>query len=168
MSEQDLGPDNAFWDDGEWVSCNEINSTLYKLELKERFPLAEPGTVKAFYDLLEAAQDYQGATGRPAPLYGELGELFVEISYGLKRHKPNAAGSDGRIGNDFVEVKTISPEKSKLEVQVKRQGNFNKLIVVRICPYYSFEARMLERAKMPKGDGKLATAVWGESELCWA
>lgn len=88
--------------------------------------------------------------------------------YGLNRHKPNAQGSDGRIGNDLVEVKTISPDKSVLQVQVKRQGNFNKLLVVRIDGDFQFEARMLCRSTMPKGEGKIVRALWGDGTMSWA
>lgn len=49
----------------------------------------------------------------------------------MKRHRAHACGSDGKIGNDFVEVKTISPEKTDGKVLVKRAGNFNKLLVVK-------------------------------------
>ena len=60
------------------------------------------------------------------------------------------------MGNDFVEIKTISPEKGKQRVAVKRAGNFNKLIIVRIDEAFEFDARMVDRKAMRKGTGKLA------------
>lgn len=71
-------------------------------------------------------------------IWGELGELYAEVKYGIKRHKPHTQGSDGKLGNDFFEVKTISPEKSNGQIEVKRAGNFNKLIVVKIDLSFKF------------------------------
>ena len=67
--------------------------------------------IHAFLDLVEVAVRYNALTDRYLQIWGELGELFVEVKYGLKRHRVHAAGSDGRIGDDFVEVKTLSPGK---------------------------------------------------------
>jgi len=72
------------------------------------------------------------------------------------RHAPGTQGSDGRLGNDWVEVKTISPEKGKDAVQVKRAGNFNKLLVVRVNKNIEFESKMIDRKKLKKGKGKYA------------
>jgi hypothetical protein len=69
-------------------------------------------------------------------------------------------GSDGRLGNDFIEIKTITPEKKNEQVSVKRAGNFNKLLVVKISEEFEFEARMLDRKKMGKGNGKYAVVAW--------
>jgi len=106
------------------------------------------------------AKKYIETTGRHLPIYGELGELYGEIKFGIKRHKPNTPGSDGRMGNDFVEIKTISPIKSNDTVLVKRAGNFNKLLIVRISSDFRFEARMIERKALGKGTGKYAKASW--------
>lgn len=98
-------------------------------------------------------------------MWGELGELYAELKFGIKRHKAHTPGSDGRMGNDFVEIKTISPEKSGEQVHVKRSGNFNKLCVVRITDKWEFTARMIDRKKLGKGDGgKLARVRWGAIE----
>ena len=71
---------------------------------------------------------YYNKTGRYLPIFGKLGEIFAEITFGIERHKPNTPGSDGKIGNDFVEIKTITPDKREKKVEVKRKGNFNKLL----------------------------------------
>ena len=154
------GPTDAIWDDGEWISWDWINQQLYQQELKEQFPNASPELVEIFEDLVQVAQNYKDITGRYLSIFGELGELFAEITFGIKRHKPGTPGSDGRIGNDFVEVKTITPEKTTAKITVKRKGNFNKLIVVKITKDFEFEARMLDRKNMSKGSGKLATVSW--------
>jgi hypothetical protein len=113
-----------------------------------------------FDELLETAAKYREVTGRFLPIFGEFGELYAELRYGLKRNKAHAPGADGRIGNDHVEVKTISPIKKKHKVQLKRSGNFNKVIVVRISADYAFESRMFERNRLGKGKGKFARISW--------
>src|SRR5512137_536633 len=70
-----------------------------------------PEMLEVFGELVEAAAKYKRLTGRHLPILGELGELFAEIMFGIKRHNPMTQGSDGLLGNDFVEVKTITPDK---------------------------------------------------------
>ncbi|HZO52699.1 MAG TPA: hypothetical protein VFB63_08280, partial [Bryobacteraceae bacterium] len=89
-----------------------------------------------------------------------LGELYAELKFGVKRHRPHTRGSDGRLGNDFIEVKTISPEKTSDHVHVKRAGNFNKLLIVKINADFAFEARMVDRSVLGKGKGKRARLAW--------
>jgi len=158
------GPAEGIWDDGEWISWDWVNSNIYENELKSRHPNASLDLVMVFEQIIEVAGEYHAVTGRHLPVYGELGEIFAEITFGIQRNKPRAQGSDGRIGNDLVEVKTISPEKSIEKVEVKRAGNFNKLIVVKISEDFHFEARMIDRTEMNKGTGKLARVSWPSME----
>jgi hypothetical protein len=157
-------PGNAVWDDGEWISWDGINEQLYEQELKQRFPNADPELVQVFEELVDIAHNYKDITGRYLQVFGELGELFAEITFGIKRHKPGTQGSDGRLGNDFIEIKTITPEKKRAKVTVKRNGNFNKLVVVRIGAEFDFQARMIDRKNMSKGPGKLARVAWSSME----
>lgn len=150
----------GIWDDGEWVSWDYINQQLYEQEVREAFPETDPALVMVFEDLVRAAADYKELTGRYLQIWGELGEVFAEIRYGIKRHKPMTPGSDGRRGNDFVEVKTISPEKGVAQASVKRSGNFNKLVIVRITETFEFKSRMLDRKALKKGTGKHARVKW--------
>lgn len=154
------GPADAIWDDGEWISWEWINGQLYEQELRQRYPEADIELINIFETLVDDAIQYKHITGRYLPIFGELGELFAEITFGIKRHKPRTQGSDGRLGNDFIEIKTITPEKTKEKVSVKRQGNFNKLLVVKIDENFEFEARMLDRKDMSKSSGKIATVSW--------
>jgi len=160
------GPSDAVWDDGEWVSWDWINNQLYEQELKEQYPNADIELVRIFEELVYLAQDYKRLTDRHLPVFGELGEIFAEITFGVKRHKPRTQGSDGRLGNDHVEIKTISPEKASNKVSVKRQGNFNKLLVVKISDDFEFEARMIDRSLLGKGKGNAgkATVSWSAME----
>jgi hypothetical protein len=138
------GHSDAIWGDGGWISWEWINQQIYEQELKEQYPNADPQLVQIFEDLVSIAASDKLTTARYPQVFGELGELFGEITFGIKRHKPRTRGSDGRLGNDFVEIKTISPEKSGQKVTVKRQGNSNKLLVVRINENFEFEAGMLD------------------------
>ena len=155
-------PGDGIWDDGEWISWDYISQVQYQQELKSEFPNADPAVVEIFRDIVGGARDYWELTNRHLDIFGELGELYAEIRYGLQRHKANAQGSDGRIGNDYVEVKTISPGKSRESVNVKREGHFNKLVVVKIDENYEFESRMIDRRMLKEENGRFAAVNLGE------
>lgn len=136
----------------EWeVADNNFNSELSKVNPKLRV---------IFEGLVGSAEAFYKLTNRYLQIWGELGELYAEINYGIKRHKPHTKGSDGKLGNDFIEIKTISPEKNKEEVKVKRAGNFNKLLIVKISSDFTFEGQLIARKDLPKGEGKYAKASW--------
>jgi hypothetical protein len=153
----------GIYDDGEWISWDWISGQLEKQELRQEFPGASLEVVHIFHDLVSLAQSYKAATGRYLQIWGELGELYAEIKYGLRRHKPGHPGSDGRIGNDWIEVKTISPEKTTEFIHVKTDGNFNILLVVRIGLDFEFHAKMIPRALLGKGQGKRAKLKWEDA-----
>ena len=172
MDEERIDWFNGIWEDGEWTSWDHIdlcadeeNGSESDKRLQTPEPKPTPSTLELLElldDLVETASNYFEVTGRHLPIFGELGELYGEAKYGIKRHKPNAPGSDGRMGNDFVEIKTISPVKSNDIVMVKRAGNFNKLLIVKISADFRFKAKMLDRKSLPKGTGKHVMALWSE------
>jgi len=129
-------------------------------ELHEVCPQEYPELASIFQSLVANAKSYHALTGRYLQIWGELGELYAEINYRIKRHKPHTRGSDGKLGNDFVEVKTISPEKYGDQVQVKRAGNFNRLLVIKISEKFEFEGRLIERKRLSKGEGTYASVSW--------
>jgi hypothetical protein len=151
---------DAIWDDGEWVSWDYINGQLYDQALEEEYPEASLEVIHIFEDLVRSAKEYHRLTGRYLQIWGELGELFAEIKYDIKRHAPGTMGSDGRMGNDFVEIKTISPEKGNETVLIKRAGNFNKILLVRITKDFRFESKLSTRKTLSKGKGKHAKLRW--------
>ena len=155
---------DGVWDDGEWISWDYINQILAEQESGPDVPMVSRERKEIFEVLVHTASNYKNHTGRLLDIFGELGELYAEIQLGISRHKPNTPGSDGRVGNDFVEVKTISPLKQNDKVRVKRKGNFNKLYVVRISENFYFEGRMIDRRKLRKGDGKFASVRFGDLE----
>jgi len=81
---------------------------------------------------VDCAERHFKNTGRYLQVWGELGEIYAEIKFGLCRHGSHQAGSDGTIAGKLVGVKTISPEKGNDHVLVKRQGDFEQLLIVRI------------------------------------
>jgi len=151
---------DGIYDDGEWISWEWINGQLYQQEVEQAYPKVEPELGMLFEDLVENAKYYYDLTGRYLQIWGELGELYAEVRYGIKRHKPHTKGSDGKLGNDFVEIKTISPEKGGGQVQVKRAGNFNKLLVIKISDNFEFEGRLIDRKQISKGEGTHARVSW--------
>lgn len=137
----------------EWGPVDEI-------ELPPVCPQNDPELARIFESLVENAMSYHELTGRYLQIWGELGELYAEIEYGIERHKPHTRGSDGKLGNDFVEIKTISPEKTGGQVQVKRAGNFNRLLVIKISEKFGFEGRFIERKRLTKGEGTYSRVDW--------
>ncbi len=129
-------------------------------EFSTSCPQVDPEIEAIFENLVENARAYHALTGRYLQIWGELGELYAEVTYGIKRHKPHTRGSDGKLGNDFVEIKTISPEKEGEKVQVKRAGNFNRLLVIKISEQLEFEGRFIKRKSLSKGDGAYARVSW--------
>ncbi len=164
MTGRELKDDtDGIYDDGEWVSWEWINGEIFKQEMAAKYPEADPAVSQIFIDLVDVARNYCGVTGRYLQIWGELGELYAEIKHGIVRHRPHTPGSDGRLGNDFVEIKTISPEKGSNKVMVSRKGNFNKLLVVKISKEFEFESRMIDRDKFCKGKNR----VTGVAHVAW-
>ncbi|GGE21565.1 hypothetical protein GCM10011360_07680 [Primorskyibacter flagellatus] len=116
-------------------------------------PLADPRSVTLFRQLLATAIGYHEATGRHLSVYGDLGELYAEIAIGLRLNRNYAKGADGRLGNDFVEVKTLSPMTRRGWVNVNFDGNFNRLLIVRICPDFRFAHRLIDRRTLGRRQG---------------
>ena len=133
-------------------------------ELLSEHSEVNPELAIIFESLVDNAESFYTLTNRYLQIWGELGELYAEIEYGIKRHKPHTKGSDGKLGNDFIEIKTISPEKNKDQVKVKRAGNFNKLLIVKIAKDFTFEGQLIARKDLSKGEGKHATASWSHDE----
>ena len=140
----------------EWQPLNENDlPAVFSQENSQLFEI--------FENLVDSAKSYHELTGRYLQIWGELGEFYAEIKYGIKRHKPHTRGSDGKLGNDFIEIKTISPEKNGEQVQVKRAGNFNKLLIVKITEDFKFEGQFKGRKELPEGDGTHARVSWSKN-----
>lgn len=162
---------NAVWDDGEWVSWAEINRYVEEDVLEEDEEWLEsdepskgepsPEFWQRLMNLIWEAKASLEKGDNIGPQIGEIGEMYAEAKFGIKRHRPNTQGSDGKLGNDFVEVKTISPLKKKPKVRVKRAGNWNRLVIVKISKEWVFDSKIFDRKQLGKGEGGThATVSW--------
>lgn len=166
MTGAEMEPGDGIWEDGEWISWEWINSQLEgepeeeareiePFRSREGFPFSVVEQTGIFYDLVDCARRHLENTGRYLQIWGELGEIYAEIKFGLRRHGSLKAGSDGTIEGRLVEVKTISPEKKAPKVSVKRKGDFEQLLVVSISPDFEFQSRLFERSELRGATGKL-------------
>jgi len=163
-----LGPDNAIWDDGEWISWDEINQQIEYKEWRARYPDADLSMVGVFQSLISTAEEYHALTGRHLQVYGDIGELYGVITHGLKLHRNYAQGSDGRIGNDFVEVKTITPFKSNDIVTLNMTRNFSKVLIVKINADFEVRGKLIDRKALPKVKGDKLMLAWDQFEMAGA
>lgn len=149
----------AIWDDGEWISWEWINAQLHEAEedhaytiepfiSREGHPYSIIEHTEIFHDLVDCCLRYFENTGRYLQLWGELGEMYAEIKFGLRRHGSCHPGSDGTIDGRRVEVKTISPEKTSRKVSVKTKGDFEQLLIVRIDSEFAFRGVLIDRAAL--------------------
>lgn len=177
-SAESLDLTNAIWDDGEWVSWAEIDRYVEGEAAEDEREvleddeegLAPEGSAKDETSLqkldrlekqIARAQEELALGNSIGDRIGEMGELYAEARFRINRHRKCAQGSDGKIGNDFVEVKTISPWKKKSAVRVKRTGHWTKLVVVRISKQWIFEAQIYDRSDLVQGKrGKYITVSW--------
>jgi hypothetical protein len=118
------------------------------------FPFSVLEQTQIFQDLIDCASRHFKNTGRYLQVWGELGEIYAELKFRLRRHGTHRAGSDGTIGGKLVEVKTISPEKRGDHVLVKSQGDFEQLLIVRIDSHFQFRGKLLDRSELVGGSGK--------------
>lgn len=154
--------DNAFYDDGEWITWSEINSHLERLEFEARFPHLDVDLVPIFQDLLAVAENYHNLTGSHLQLYGDLGELYGAITHGIKLHRNYAQGSDGKLGSDFVEIKTITPFKSNDTITLNLKRNFSKVLIVKIDSEFEVQGRLVDRKTLPKTKGDTLRLDWAD------
>ena len=161
----ELGPDNAIWDDGEWIGWDEINEQIEYKEWRARYPNADLSVVSIFQSLIETAEDYHALTGRHLQVYGDIGELYGVITHGLKLHRNYAQGSDGRLGNDLVEVKTITPFKGNNAVVLNIRGNFSKVLIVKITADFEVRGKLIDRRMLPKPKGSKLVLGWDDLGL---
>ena len=140
--------------DGEWIDAQFQEEPERAFRSREGFPHSTLNQIEIFNDLVDVSERHFENTGRYLQIWGELGEIYAEIKFGLRRHGTHQAGSDGTINGKLVEVKTISPEKSSDHVIVKRSGDFEQLLIVRIDKDFRFQGQLLERSDLNGGAGK--------------
>lgn len=135
-----------------------------RFESRDGHPFSNLAQAEIFYDLVDCAARHFENTGRYLQIWGELGEIYAEIQFGLRRHRTHEPGSDGTIAGRLVEVKTISPEKAGATVLVRSQGNFEQLLIVRISRNFQFHGKLLDRSELRGASGKFLRGRLKEDE----
>jgi hypothetical protein len=125
---------------------------------RDGFPFSVLEQAEILEDLIDCAERHFRNTGRYLQVWGELGEIYAEVKFGLCRHGTHRSGSDGTIDGKLVEVKTISPEKASDQVVVKSQGDFEQLLVVRIDENFEFKGKFFNRDELAGGEGRFLKA----------
>lgn len=159
---QELGPDNAFWDDGEWVSWDEINEQIQYKEWRAKYPNADLSLVSVFESLIATAEEYHQLTGLHLQVYGDIGELYGAITHGIKLHRNYAQGSDGRLGNDLVEVKTITPFKTNDMITLNLKRNFSMVLIVKISADFEVRGKLIPRKALPRTKSDKLVLAWSD------
>ena len=115
---------------------------------------------ETFLGMLHAARRFHRDTGRYLTIYGDIGEVFACAVLGMKLNRACAKGSDGRVGNDHVEVKTLSPRSATLCATVRKDRHFTQVLLVRVTPQHKVSARLIDR-------GRLTFDGQGQCQLDW-
>ncbi len=159
-----MGSEYIHWDsiiDPEEVRYSRRIELEREAELRHRYPKADLTLIPYFHDLLTLAESYFSDTGQHLNVYGDIGELFGSIMYGIKLHKNYAQGSDGKMGCDFVEIKTISPANDKERTLVRLDDrHFNTLLVVKVDEEFTVSGRLIKRSNLPNRGGKNIRLSW--------
>jgi len=164
----------AIWDDGEWISWAWINQQIDAQEYDQR---ANDGIEQEFDDIdrapsldilfriLAAKEHYERTLGKISPDWGSIGEAYIAECFDVKLCSRHTEGHDGRLGNELIEIKTITPYKQHAVITVKRSGNFSILAAVRIAIDGGVEVRFVRRDQLPQGNGgKRIVLTW--AALC--
>lgn len=159
--------DDRFWIDGEWIALldedtfsSEAERLEYDAQLKWDFPRASDVNLVPYYlELLDLAERYFRDTKRHLNIYGDIGELYGAIEYGIRLNRPLSQGADGRLGNHHVEIKTISPLSGSDCKELRRSGNWSKILLVKIDNQFDVRGYMLDRNDFP-GKGQKVRIKW--------
>lgn len=159
--------------DRDWINSRLADTSLADAHLvklsmpfqrRDGFPLNTFEQANIFRNLVDCAKRHFENTGRYLQIWGELGEIYAEINFGLRRHGTHEAGFDGTISGRLVEVKTISPEKNNDRVTVKSQGNFEQLLIVSIDRNFQFLGKLFDRSELKGISGKFLRGRFGAEE----
>lgn len=156
---------DGIWDDGEWISWAYLNEQMAaqteNTGARTEFASEVQPYGPRILTLIKEAVLQEKLSPGPSPLWGRIGELYVAERFGVVLSRSHAQGHDGRLGREFVEIKTITPHKRRAFVRVKRTGNYSLLAVVRVNEAYQLDARLIRRDQLAKGaKGKFATLAW--------
>lgn len=158
--DQRVWDDRIGYQDGEWITWSDVADHERREARAALYANGDRDAAPWFEALLGLAHDCFRETGRHLNVYGEVGELFAAAVFGVHLHRMYAQGSDGRLGDDFVEVKTITPFKGSDKVSVNMAGNFSKLLIVRIDKDFTIAGRLIKRRALSTGEKKKITISW--------
>ena len=142
------------WMDSQFGGRQLADEPEKRFKSRDGFPYNLSKQSDIFHDLVDCARHHFENTGRYLQIWGELGEIYAEIEFGLRRHATHEAGSDGTIAGKRVEVKTISPDKFNDHVLVKSAGNFEQLLIVRIDQDFQFKGKLFDRSELKPATSK--------------
>jgi hypothetical protein len=159
---------DGIWDDGEWISWAWINTQIEPgapdLQEDEEFDEQEDApepSVELLFRILAAKNHYDNTLNEISPDWGPIGESYLAEAFDVKLCSRHTEGHDGRLGDDLIEIKTITPHKRRAFVTVKRSGNFSVLAVVRITSDSELAVRFVKRDRLPPGNGgKRIVVTW--------
>jgi len=168
---------DGIWDDGEWISWAWINTQIglqedegseaaetWEEEEETDDEVPEP-SAELLFRILAAKSHHENTLDEISPDWGPIGEAYLAECFGVKLGRRHVEGHDGRLGDDLVEIKTITPHKRRAFVTVKRGGNFSILAVVRFTDECRPMVRFVRRDQLPRGNGgKRIVITW--STLC--
>lgn len=140
--------------EGEPEFASKSIQSIKPYKSRDGFPISFLEHAEIFHDLVECASRHFKNTGRYLQIWGELGEIYAELKFRLRRHATHKSGSDGTIDGKLVEVKTISPEKANDKVLVKRNGDFEQLLIVKINRDFQFQGKLFDRSELSGLAGK--------------
>jgi hypothetical protein len=158
-----MAPWDTYYLSNEWIDAelkdepndkDLLDSPHKPFKSRDGFPFSNLEQIEVLKDLVDCAMRHFENTGRYLQIWGELGEIYAEVKFGLRRHGTHHAGSDGTIEGKLVEVKTISPEKKHDHVMVKSQGDFEKLLIIRINQNFEFQGKLFDRSELKGSAGK--------------
>ncbi|WP_204218526.1 hypothetical protein, partial [Loktanella sp. S4079] len=149
-SPSEMTTPTSVWSPDQWLSWGNINDPVQADQIRLHFPDTDPVYIATLQGLLRTARVFNASTNRHLQIYGDIGELYGAIVHGIALHRFSAEGSDGRLGNDFVEIKTISPFKKRKLVNLRMDRHFSKLLAVRVMQDFSVQGVMVSRSALPK------------------
>ncbi len=88
--------------------------------------------------------------------------FMVRLPMASNLHRNYAQGSDGKIGNHFVEVKTITPFKKNDTIILNLKRNFSKVLIVKIDAGFEVQSRLVDRKALPKVKGDNLKINWSD------
>lgn len=114
------------WTPDQWLSWGGIDDPTEADQIRCRFPDAEATNIAALKGPLHAARSFHTPINHQLQVDGDTGDLYGAIVRGIVLHRFNAQGSDGWLGDGYVEINTISPIKKWKIVNLRMGRHFSK------------------------------------------